>query len=66
LTVESDGLFQTEFYTTRAIEIFAISATSPEGENTTVTQSIKVKDSTFFMVALGEEQLGVPFPEREC
>ena len=64
VNVESEtGLFQTEFYVTPGEKEITVTATSPEGESTAYTQKVKVKDSTFFMVALGEEQLGVNFQD---
>ncbi len=59
--VDSAGLFKTEIYTTPGEKEIQISATNRDGETTTVQKHIKVKDSTFFMVALSEEQLGVNF-----
>jgi uncharacterized repeat protein (TIGR01451 family) len=53
------GMFQKEFFVEPGEYDVAISATTPEGEATSFTKKIKVKDSTFFMVALGEEQLGI-------
>lgn len=52
------GMFQKEFYVEPGEYDVAISAMTPEGETTSFNKKIKVKDSTFFMVALGEEQLG--------
>jgi hypothetical protein len=54
----SSGMFQKEFFVTPGEYDVAISATTPEGETTSFNKKITVKDSTFFMVALGEEQLG--------
>ena len=53
------GMFQKEFFVEPGEYTVAISATTPEGETTSFNKQIKVKDSTFFMVALGEEQLGL-------
>ncbi len=55
------GMFQKEFFVEPGEYDVAISAIAPEGETTSFHQKIKVKDSTFFMVALGEEQLGANF-----
>ncbi len=64
VTVEpKTGSFRTEFYTTPGEKEIMVTATSPQGESTTYTQKTKVKDSTFFMVALGEEQLGANFQD---
>ena len=35
-----------------------MTATTPDGESTTYSETTKVKDSTFFMVALAEQQFG--------
>ncbi len=60
VTVDGEsGLFQKEFFVEPGEYEVAISATTPEGETTSFNKKIKVKDSTFFMVALGEEQLGL-------
>lgn len=59
VTVDGEtGLFQKEFFTEPGEHTVLISATTPEGETTSFTKKITVKDSMFFMVALGEEQLG--------
>lgn len=55
------GMFQKEFYVEPGEHEFNISAAAPSGESTVYQEKIKVKDSTFFMVALAEEQLGVNF-----
>ncbi len=52
------GMFQKEFFVEPGEYDVRISATTPEGETTSFNKKITVKDSTFFMVALGEEQLG--------
>lgn len=62
VTVDPDsGMFQKEFFVEPGEHVVHISATTPEGETTSFNKTIKVKDSTFFMVALGEEQLGQNF-----
>ena len=53
-----NGMFQKEFFVEPGEYNVAISATTPEGETTSFNKKVKVKDSTFFMVALGEEQFG--------
>ncbi len=57
------GMFQKEFFVEPGEHEFNVSATTPDGETTTYQEKIKVKDSTFFMVALGEEQLGINFAQ---
>ncbi len=60
VTVDGEsGMFQKEFFVEPGEYEMTISATTPEGETTSFAKRIKVKDSTFFMVALGEEQLGL-------
>ncbi len=54
-----NGMFQKEFFVEPGEYNIDIAATTPEGETTSFTKKVKVKDSTFFMVALGEEQLGL-------
>ncbi|MFZ5802213.1 MAG: hypothetical protein ACOY3K_03755 [Candidatus Omnitrophota bacterium] len=53
------GRFQTEFYTQPGDRDIIVTTTDPEGESTSYHKQITVKDSMFFMVALGEEQLGI-------
>ena len=60
ITVDAEnGMFQTEFYTSPGDKEIVVTAITPAGEMTTDRQVLKIKDSTFFMVALGEEQLGI-------
>lgn len=62
VTVDPEtGLFQMEIYTTPGEKEIIVNSTSIEGETISFRQKVKVKDSTFFMVALAEEQLGVNF-----
>ncbi len=62
VTVDSEeGTFQSEIYTTPGGKEVIVVATSPKGESLSYRKAVKVKDSTFFMVGLGEEQLGVNF-----
>ena len=56
-----NGMFQKEFFVEPGEYMVNIAATTPDGETTNFNKSVKVKDSTFFMVALGEEQLGANF-----
>lgn len=65
LPVNQEGLFQTEFYTSPGDKEIKIAATSPEGETINYAEKVKVKDSMFFAVALGEEQLGVNFQDGD-
>ncbi len=63
IEVQPDGLFETQIYTAPGQKQIQVSTASPEGETTTVQKSILVKDSTFFMTALGEEQMGINFTD---
>ena len=56
-----NGMFQKEFIVEPGEYDVNMSAVTPEGEVTSFKKSVKVKDSTFFMVALAEEQLGENF-----
>ncbi len=59
VTVDGEsGMFQKEFFVEPGEYNITISATTPEGETTSFNKKVKVKDSMFFMVALGEEQFG--------
>jgi hypothetical protein len=55
------GSYLTELYVNPGEKEFLVEATSPEGETVSVRKKITVKDSTFFMVGLGEQQLGYNF-----
>ncbi len=55
------GDFMTELYVNPGKKEFVVEATTPEGETITYRKEVTVKSSTFFMVALGEEQLGYNF-----
>ena len=55
------GRFTTEFYVSPGEKEYIVESKSPEGETTSYRKTVKVKDSQFFMVALGEEQLGHNF-----
>ncbi len=61
--VDFDGLFQAEMYVTPGSKEMVVEAANKNGEITSVRKTIKVKDSTFFMVALAEEQMGVNFQD---
>lgn len=54
----NNGMFQTEMYVSPGEKEITVVSTTPEGESTSYRQVVKVKDSMFFMVALGEQQLG--------
>lgn len=59
--VEADGVFHAEFYVEPGEKEFIIETTSPHGVVTSYKESVTVKDSMFFMVALAEEELGQNF-----
>lgn len=57
------GYFQTEVYTSAGDKEIIVEATSPDGETTSYREVVKVKDSTFFMVALSEGETGLNFSD---
>lgn len=59
--VDSEGLFQTEMYTQPGQKEFTITTTTPDGKQILHKETMSVRDSTFFMAGLGEEQIGVNF-----
>lgn len=62
VTVDPEnGMFQKEFFVEPGEYEAKITAITPSGETTSFHKKIKVKDSTFFMVALGEQQFGENF-----
>lgn len=62
VTVDPEtGMFQKEFFVEPGEYEAKITATTPAGETTSFHKKVKVKDSTFFMVALGEQQFGENF-----
>lgn len=54
-----NGLFQTEIYTTPGEREILVTSTDPQGQAVTYRDMITVKDSMFFMTALGEGQGGL-------
>ncbi len=56
--VNLDGTFQTELYTQPGKQSVHIATTDPEGNSVSYQEEVVVKDSYFFMVGLGEEELG--------
>ncbi len=56
--VNLDGTFQTELYTQPGKQSVQITTTDPEGNMISYQEEMVVKDSYFFMVGLGEEELG--------
>ncbi len=62
--VDVDGIsgdFQTEIYTLPGETEIQVTTTTPEGETTSYSKKVTVKDSMFFMVGLGEQELGHNF-----
>lgn len=53
------GEFEKEFFVTPGEKNMVVSAADARGEAVTVEEKITVKDSLFFLVALGEEELGL-------
>lgn len=58
---ERTGRFRKEFYVNPGDKEYLVEATSPEGVTTRYSKTVSVKDSQFFMVALGEEEMGFHF-----
>ncbi len=56
---EESGMFQKEFFVTPGTHDIKISTTNQDGETTSFTKSVTVKDSSLFMVALAEQQFGL-------
>ncbi len=59
--VDPDGEFHREFFVQPGDKTIAVSATNAQGDTITEEQKITVKNSSFFLVALGEEEMGVNF-----
>ncbi|MBI4115790.1 MAG: hypothetical protein HY447_04345 [Candidatus Omnitrophica bacterium] len=57
--VSPTGEFEEEFFVTAGEKTIAAGATNSDGDTITVEEKITVKDSYFFLVALGEEELGL-------
>ncbi|MBI4357667.1 MAG: hypothetical protein HY584_00050 [Candidatus Omnitrophica bacterium] len=58
VTVNLDGTFQKELYTQPGRQAVQITTTDPEGNSVSHQEEVVVKDSYFFMVALGEQEFG--------
>ncbi len=56
--VNLDGSFQTELYVPPGRQSITIVTTDPEGNSVSYQEEVVVKDSYFFMVALGEQEFG--------
>ena len=59
--VNLDGTFQTELFVPPGKQTVAVTTTDPEGNAVSYQEEMVVKDSYFFMVALGEQELGANF-----
>ena len=57
--VNLDGSFQTELYVPPGRQSVEITTTDPEGNAVSYQEEVVVKDNYFFMVALGEQELGM-------
>ncbi|PIQ87487.1 MAG: hypothetical protein COV74_00520 [Candidatus Omnitrophica bacterium CG11_big_fil_rev_8_21_14_0_20_45_26] len=57
-TSGADGSFQIEIFTEPGPQAVLVSALSPEGKTVTYQEDVVVKDTTFFMVGLAEEEIG--------
>ncbi|MBI4394872.1 MAG: hypothetical protein HY583_01620 [Candidatus Omnitrophica bacterium] len=56
--VNVDGSFQTELFVPPGKQSVQVTANDPEGNQVTYQEEVVVKDSYFFMVGLGEQELG--------
>ncbi|OGX06189.1 MAG: hypothetical protein A3G87_02305 [Omnitrophica bacterium RIFCSPLOWO2_12_FULL_50_11] len=59
--VNLDGTFQTEFYAPPGNQSIIVTTTDPEGNSLSHQEEVALKESYFFMVGLGEEELGANF-----
>jgi hypothetical protein len=57
--VRPTGEFEQEIFVTPGEKKIVVNATSPEGETVSVEEKLTVKDSFVFLVALGEQELGL-------
>lgn len=57
--VTSTGEFEQEMFVRPGPKVVTASAVSAEGETVSVEEKLEIKNSAFFLVALGEEELGV-------
>ncbi len=57
--VNLDGSFQTELFVPPGKHSVVVTTTDPEGNSVSYQEEIEAKDSYFFMVGLGEEELGI-------
>ncbi|MBI1977891.1 MAG: hypothetical protein HYS55_03980, partial [Candidatus Omnitrophica bacterium] len=58
VAVNLDGSFQKELYTQPGKQAVQITTADPEGNAVSYQEEVTVKDSYFFMVALGEQEFG--------
>ncbi len=56
--VNSDGSFRTEIFSSPGAQSVEVKSMNPDGKTLTYHENVQVKDTTFFMVGLGEEELG--------
>ncbi|MBI4388462.1 MAG: hypothetical protein HY582_05415, partial [Candidatus Omnitrophica bacterium] len=56
--VNQDGTFETEIFTDSGTQPVQIRAKNEDGKTVTYREEVPVKDTSFFLVALGEEELG--------
>jgi len=61
VNTKPDGTFETEFFTEPGMQSVFVKSVDPEGKAVTYQEEVDVKDTTFFMVALGEEEAGNNF-----
>ncbi len=58
ITVKPDGIFETELFTEPGKQSVFVKSIDSEGKAVTYQEEVDVKDTAFFMVALGEEEIG--------
>lgn len=58
VSVNSDGSFETHVFTEPGTQPIQVQAKSSDGKTLTYKEEVPVKDTSFFMVALGEEEIG--------
>ncbi len=56
--VNLDGTFKTELYVPPGRQSVQVTTSDPEGNSVSYQEEVVVKDSYFFMVALGEQEFG--------
>lgn len=58
VNVNSDGTFDAEVFTKPGDQAVEVKSFTSDGRTLTYSEDIKIKDTSFFMVGLGEEEIG--------